>query len=321
MLGSFYFLPHCNFCSELLISQLFFVCFRSDFIVAEIEPMGIFQFAFNSRHLSVMEDVHMVTLYVQRLFGYQSNHTKLFYQTVAGSAKPLEDFEPVYNGELVFGHLQVNAAFEILIIDDNISEGDEIFFVNLTSVVVLATQQFDPTWDPRLNLEFSVASITLLASDIHHGILSVGPNVIYTEEDTNNSTPNIALIYIRRTRGFVGNVSVVVKTFGGINSQSGTDAFPFETLPGISNLTWAIEGADFQEQSVSVTLLDGERESQVSIKILDDDEPEGQEFFYVVLSDPQGGAQITEGKDEYGFSDFSTIIIKGNFIFLDSINN
>ncbi|KAJ6669788.1 hypothetical protein lerEdw1_000337 [Lerista edwardsae] len=285
---------------------------RSDFVIAEIEPMGIFQFAPNSRHLSVTEDVHMVTLYVQRLFGYQSNHTKLFYQTVAGSAKPFEDFEPVYNGELVFELLQINAAFEILIIDDDISEGDEIFFVNLTSVVVLATQQFDPTWDPRLNLEFSVASVTLLASDIHHGILSVGPNVIYTEEDTNNSTPNIALIYIRRTQGFVGKVSVVVKTFGGINAQSGTDAFPFEILPGISNLTWAIEGADFQEHSVSVTLLDGERESQVSIKILDDDEPEGQEFFYVVLLDPQGGAQITEGKDEYGFSGFSTIIIKGN---------
>lgn len=283
--------------------------------------MGIFQFAPNSRHLSVEENVQMVTLYVQRLFGYQSNLTKLFYQTIAGSAKPLEDFEPVYNGELVFGVFQVNASLEILIIDDSISERDEIFFVNLTSVVALSAQQFEPTWGPRLNPEFSVASVTLLASDIHHGILSLRPNIIYIEEDTNNSIPNMILIYITRTQGFVGNVSVAVKTFGGINAQSGTDTLPFETVPETSNLTWAIEGADFEEQFVSMTLLDGERESQVSIRILDDDEPEGLEFFYVVLSDPQGGAQITKGKDEYGFSGFSTIIIKGNFIFTDSVNN
>lgn len=275
--------------------------------------MGIFQFAPNSTNILVREEAQMVKLYVQRLFGYRSNLTKLFYQTIAGSAKPLEDFEPVHNGELVFGLLQTEVVFEILIIDDSISEGDEIFFVNLTSVEVIATHPFDPTWNPRLNLEFSVASVTLLASDIliHNGILSLGPAIIYTEEDTDSSTPNEVLIHIRRTLGFVGNVSVTVKTFGGISAQSGTDTFPFEIVSGISNLTWAIEGVDFEELTLSVTLPEGERESQVSVSILDDDEPEGQEMFYVVLSDPQGGAQITEAVDEHGFQGFATIIIKG----------
>ncbi|XP_077792347.1 adhesion G-protein coupled receptor V1 isoform X2 [Podarcis muralis] len=287
---------------------------RLGFTVAEIEPMGIFQFAPNSTNILVREEAQMVKLYVQRLFGYRSNLTKLFYQTIAGSAKPLEDFEPVHNGELVFGLLQTEVVFEILIIDDSISEGDEIFFVNLTSVEVIATHPFDPTWNPRLNLEFSVASVTLLASDIviHNGILSLGPAIIYTEEDTDSSTPNEVLIHIRRTLGFVGNVSVTVKTFGGISAQSGTDTFPFEIVSGISNLTWAIEGVDFEELTLSVTLPEGERESQVSVSILDDDEPEGQEMFYVVLSDPQGGAQITEAVDEHGFQGFATIIIKGN---------
>ncbi|XP_062985697.1 adhesion G-protein coupled receptor V1 [Elgaria multicarinata webbii] len=285
---------------------------RSDFTVAEIEPMGIFQFAPSSRNILVTENVQMVKLYVQRLFGYQSNFTKVFYQTIAGSAKPLEDFEPVHSGELVFGLLQVDAVFEILIIDDSISEGDEFFFVNLTSVEVLVTQQFDPTWSPRLNPEFSVATVTLLASDIHHGILSLGPTIIYTEEDTNNSTPNTVQVHIRRTVGFVGNISVAVKTFGGRSAQNGTGAIVSGIVSGISNLTWAIEGADFEEQTWLMTLLDGERGSQVFVRILDDDEPEGQEFFHVVLSDPQGGAQITEDVDEYGFAGFATIIIKGN---------
>ncbi|XP_061478182.1 adhesion G-protein coupled receptor V1 isoform X3 [Rhineura floridana] len=285
---------------------------RSGFTVAEIEPLGIFQFAPNSSNVLVREDVQMVKLYIQRLFGYQSNLTKLFYKTTAGSAKPLEDFEPVHNGELVFGLLQTDGVLEILIIDDSISEGDEIFFVNLTSVEVVSTHPFDPILNPRLNPELSVASVILLASDVHHGILSLGPPIIYTEEESNNSTPNTVLVHIRRALGYVGNISVTVKTFGGINAQSGADTFPFEVVSGISNLTWAIEGVDFEEQALSVTLLNGEQEGQVSISILDDDEPEGQEMFYVILSDPQGGAQITQAVDEYGFSGFVTIIIKGN---------
>lgn len=275
--------------------------------------MGIFQFVPSSRQISVREDVQRVKLYVQRLFGFQSNLTKLFYQTITGSAKPLEDFEPVYNGEIIFGLFQTQAVFEILIIDDNVSEGDETFFVNLTSIQVLSSQQFNQTWNPRLNPEFSVASITLLASDIHHGILSLGPPVIYTEEDPNSIISSTVLVQVRRTQGFVGNVSVTVKTFGEINAQSGIYTFPFELVYGtISNLTWATEGTDFEEQTVSVTLLDGEREGKVPVQINDDDDPEGQEFFYVVLSDPQGGARIVEGRDEYGFSSFATIIIKGN---------
>ncbi|XP_007428034.1 G-protein coupled receptor 98-like, partial [Python bivittatus] len=285
---------------------------RSDFLIAEIEPMGVFQFAPSSRNILVREDVQTVRLYVQRLFGYQSNLTKVFYQTTAGSAKSLEDFEPAHDGELVFGFLEINTILEILIIDDSISEEDEIFFVNLTSVNVLDIQKFNPTWNPRLNPEFSIASVTVLASDIHYGILSLEPTMIYTEEDSRNITSSTVLIHIRRTQGFVGNISVNIKTFGGINAQSGADTFPFEIVPVVSNLTWAVEGTDFEEMALSVTLLDGERESKVSVRILDDDEPEGEEFFYVVLSEPQGGAQITKSMDEYGLKGFTTIIIKGN---------
>ncbi|XP_039203977.1 adhesion G-protein coupled receptor V1 isoform X7 [Crotalus tigris] len=287
-------------------------CLRSDFIIAEIEPMGVFQFAPSSMNILVREDVQTVKLNVQRLFGYQSNLTTVFYQTTAESAKPLEDFEPAHDVELLFGFLDTNMVLEILVIDDSISEGEEIFFVNLTSVNVLDVQDLNPAWNPRLNPEFSIASVTLLASDIHYGILSLGPTIIYTEENSNNIASNTILIHIRRSQGSVGNVSVNIKTFGATNAQSGADTFPFEIVPVVSNLTWAIEGADFEEMALSVTLLDGEREKEVSIKILDDDEPEGEEFFYVVLSEPQNGAQITESMDEYGFKGFTTIIIKGN---------
>nr|XP_047904941.1 adhesion G-protein coupled receptor V1 isoform X8 [Anser cygnoides] len=285
---------------------------RSGLTTAEIEPMGIFQFALNSTSVSVEEDVQAVTLHVQRLFGFQSNLTKLTYQTTPGSAKPLEDFRPIYNGELIFVHFQTNATIKISIIDDAVSEMEEYFFVNLTAVEILDFQSVKPDWSPRLNPAFSVAKINILDNDILHGILSLGPELIYIEEDTNSSTPNTVIISIRRTQGFTGNIEVSVKTFGGVSAQSGVDSYPFENAYGKSNFTWAMEGEDFEEQSVSLTLLDGETESKVSIKIFDDDEPEGQELFYVFLSDPECGAQIVEGKDEHGFAAFATVIITGS---------
>ncbi|NWI09710.1 GPR98 protein, partial [Crypturellus soui] len=285
---------------------------RRGFTVAEIEPFGIFQFAPNSRYVSVEEDVQTVTLHVQKLFGFQSNFTKLTYQTTPGSAKPLEDFRPIYNGELMFAQFQTDAAIEISIVDDTVSEMEELFFVNLTAVEALSVQPLNPNWSPRLNTAFSVATINILANDIVHGILSLGPEFVYIEEDANNSTPNMAILHVKRTQGFAGDISVTVKTFGGISAQSGIDLYPFENAYGKSDFTWAVEGEDFEEQSVSLTLLDGERESKVSIKIFDDDEPEGQELFYVFLTDPECGAQIVEGKDDYGFASFATVIIAGN---------
>ncbi|NWU90141.1 GPR98 protein, partial [Upupa epops] len=285
---------------------------RSGFTVAEIEPMGIFQFALNSRSVSVEEDVQTVTLDVQRLFGFQSNLTKLTYQTIPGSAKPLEDFIPIYNGELMFLHSQTNAVIEISIIDDTVSEIEEFFFVNLTAVEILDVQPVDDAWSPRLNPVFSVATVNILANDVLNGILSLGPEFVYVEEDANMSAPNTVTLHIRRTKGFTGDIKVTVKTFGGISAQSGVEPYPFGNVHGKSNFTWAMEGEDFEEQSVTLTFLDGETENQVSIKIFDDDEPEGQELFYVFLSDPEFGAQIVEGKDEYGFSAFATVIIAGS---------
>jgi len=282
--------------------------------------MGIFQFTSNSRSVTVEEDVQVVILHVQRLFGFQSNLTKLTYQTIPGSAKPLEDFIPIYNGELMFLPFQTDAVIEISVIDDNVSEMEEFFLVNLTAVEILDVQPVNPAWSPRLNPAFSVATVNILANDILHGILSLGPEFIYVEEDANNSTPNTVMLHIRRTKGFTGDIEVTVKTFGGLSAQSGVDSYPFGNVYGKSNFTWAAEGEDFEEQSVSLTLLDGERESKLSIRIFDDDEPEGQEVFYVFLSNPEHGAQIVEGKDEYGFAAFATVIIAGNIFFPQKIS-
>nr|XP_014349406.1 PREDICTED: G-protein coupled receptor 98 [Latimeria chalumnae] len=282
---------------------------RSGFAVAEIEPMGIFQFAPDTRHVIIEEDAQTVTLIVQRLFGFRGNRSKVTYHTTAGSAKPIEDYEPIQNGELYFKTHQTEAIINVSVINDNAFENDETFYLNLSSVQAL---DFPPSsLEPRLNTDFSVALVTILANDIINGILSLGPTLIYTEEDTNNSLPNFVVLRVRRTMGFTGGVSATVKMFGGVSAENGLAGTPFETSH-LNNLTWALEGMDFEEQVILVTLLDGETETTVSVRILDDDDPEGEEVFYVYLTDPQGGAQIVTEADDNEFGAFAAIIILGN---------
>ncbi|XP_058430567.1 adhesion G-protein coupled receptor V1 isoform X1 [Marmota monax] len=371
---------------------------RSGFTIAEIEPMGVFQFSPSSRSITVSEDIQIIRLHVQRLFGFHSDLIKVSYETTPGSAKPLEDFEPIQKGEMFFQKFQAEVDFEITIINDQLHEMEETFYVNLTSVEIQGLQKFDANWRPRLNLDFSVAVITILDNDdvagmdvsvpmtavavavdttlipietdstthpgtselttipqttemaaiitettgmsatpenlvtLHgsstmpekpdmttvtasisiHGTFSLGPPIVYVEEEMKNGTFNTVEIRIQRTGGFEGNVSVTVKTFGERCAQKEPNALPFQDIYETSNRTWAVEEEDFEEQSLILMFLDGERECRVSVPILDDDEPEGQEFFFVFLTDPQGGAQIVKGKDATGFAAFAMVIIAGS---------
>ncbi|XP_068103893.1 adhesion G-protein coupled receptor V1 [Hyperolius riggenbachi] len=281
---------------------------KSGYTYAEFEPMGIFQFSPQSRYIVVQEDNHTVSLHVQRLFGFHGNSTKVTYKTTSGSAKEEEDFVPIVNGELIFDKDQTSLVITVSIINDKMFELDELFYLKLTSVessnVYLK--------GPRLHTDYCLSTITILANDFSSGLLSVGPPVIYVDEDTNNSALNTLTFNVKRTHGSSGVVHVTLTTFGAQKAKRGLHGLPFEQSHGTRNISWATEALDFEERDILITMLDGQSESKVSLQILDDDEPEGLEIFYVFLTDPKGGAQIMDGRDDTGFSAFSTIIIQGN---------
>ena len=78
------------------------------------------------------------------------------------------------------------------------------------------------------------------------------------------------------------------------------------------NGTLAQEGQDFRlPASRVVSLRAGQSEATVLLLILDDSEPEGQEAFFVYLSDPRGGGQIANRTDQQGFGAFAKIVILG----------
>ncbi|XP_049326601.1 adhesion G-protein coupled receptor V1 isoform X2 [Astyanax mexicanus] len=283
---------------------------RPGYTVAEVEPLGLYRFSPESQHLVIEEDVRTITLYVQRLYGFRSNRTQLYYKTSPGSATPGEDFTPVPDGQLLFDGRQTSAAIRLSILDDSLTEPDETFYVNLTDVRVLSASYPSPTARPRIVPENSVSTITILTNDAVSGLLSIGPSLVRTSEDAQEgAAPQKVVLRVRRTVGQTGVVSVRVRAYAGGLVGPGLDVAPFLQE---RNLTWAKEGEDFTMEPQIVTLTEGQKEAEVSFFILDDLEPEGQEVFFIYLSDAEGGAQIVSLPDESGFTSFAKIIILGS---------
>ncbi|KAM9360944.1 adhesion G-protein coupled receptor V1 [Symphorus nematophorus] len=280
---------------------------RSGFTVAEVEPLGIYQFAPDSRQLVIAEDIQTITLYVQRLYGSRSNRTHLSYSTVAGSAAAGEDFIAVPDGRLVFDSpRQTNTSFHLSILDDSLSEADEYFHVNLTDVQVLNPDSVWADTTPRLHPQHSVAMVTIQASDVTGGVLSIGPELVQIPEDRDEEThqERKVVLRVRRSDSVAGAVRVQVQAYG----DGSTTPLPF-TLDPVGTL--AKEEQDFSLESTIVSFQAGQNETEVILIILDDSEPEGQEVFFIYLSDPEGGAQITD-RPYQGFGAFAKITILGS---------
>lgn len=192
---------------------------RSGFTVAEVEPLGVYQFAPDSRQLVIPEEIQMITLYVQRLYGFRSNTTHLSYMTLDGSAAAGKDFVAVLNGRLVFDSPhQTNASFRLSILDDSLSEPNEYFHVNLTNIQVLSPGFTWADTPPRLNPKHSVATVTILASDATGGVLSIGPVQVQVQEDKNdtNQQEQRVVLRVRRSNSVAEAVTVRVQAYGGL---------------------------------------------------------------------------------------------------------
>uniref|UniRef100_A0A3B5LER5 Adhesion G-protein coupled receptor V1 n=1 Tax=Xiphophorus couchianus TaxID=32473 RepID=A0A3B5LER5_9TELE len=281
---------------------------RSGFTVAEVEPLGIYQFAPGSRELVIAEDIQTITLYVQKLYGSRSNMTYLSYTTSGGSAAAGEDFVAVSAGRMLFDSpQQTNASFRLSIIDDALSEPDEYFYVNLTHVELPKPNLTWADTPPRINPQHRVSTVTILASDLTGGVLSIGPELVQVQEDRDEANQQERRVVLRVRRSDASNVSRTCANM--LCYSDGSTTRPPFTLEPDSSL--AKEEQDFRLESTLVTLEDGEKEREVVLIILDDSEPEGQEVFFIYLSDPEGGAQIAD-RPSQGFGSFVKITILGS---------
>lgn len=206
---------------------------------------------------------------VIRTFGALSNVT-LYWEANATS-----EGELVYrSGNITFEVGQTVGSIYLLISQDDMPELDKSFKVHLTNVS-----------HGRLGKE-TFSTLTVLASDDPYGLFVFSDNNRPVRVAESNA---VITLTIQRKKGQMGNVRVSYRTL------RDTDAAPYST-PGVGR---ASAGNDFVPVLESVMFLAYQTEVNVTLRVLDDVEPERAESVFLELINVTlvEGLQPRPGKD------------------------
>ncbi|XP_048257204.1 adhesion G-protein coupled receptor V1-like isoform X2 [Haliotis rufescens] len=236
-------------------------------------PHGLFQFALTSQAVRVEEDVGRVNLQVDRKFG-TIGAVQVSYNISAGSVTPTstvlilatanEDFGAMNNGQITIPDGAASGTIVVDIRNDDTPEIDEVFIVSLTGVALTGSDvvPFPPQLASNVTSE-----VIISANDGTKGLIMFGESSRSFSVQENNMNVSLAVV---RDRGTFGQVSVY------FYSQAIT--------PGIQT------GVDYKLTPQEITFAAGENSKNMLIEIMDDNAPEPNEVFEVILANPQGAA-------------------------------
>jgi len=225
------------------------------------------QLQFGNAAYSVAENGTQVQVTVTRTGG-GDGAVSVDYATSDGSANAGSDYTAT-SGTLNFLDGQVNETIDIPIIDDIVYEGDETFAINLTNVTGGAT------------------------------LGTPGSSTITIQED---ETPPAAgsLQFDSASSSLAengGSFTLTVTRSGG--------SFGSVTIDYVTGDNTATAGSDYTSTSGTLTFADGVMSQNFNVSVLDDSDYEGDEVFFVSLSNPGGGASL-------GTPSTSTLTISDN---------
>ncbi|XP_059810744.1 sodium/calcium exchanger 3 isoform X15 [Hypanus sabinus] len=229
-----------------------------------------------------LENCGAVSLTVVRKGGDISNTVTVDYKTEDGSANAGADYE-FSEGTLVFKAGETQKEITVGIIDDDIFEEDEHFFVRLNNLRVMELEDaLEPNSVPypkALIVSPLVATVTILDDD-HAGIFTFECDVVHVSESI-----GVMEVKVLRTSGARGTVIV-----------------PYRTIEG----TAKGGGEDFEDTYGELEFKNDETLKRAQIKIIDDEEYEKNKNFFIELKEPRmvdmssqkGGAfMITDEED------------------------
>ncbi|MEE6492806.1 hypothetical protein FKM82_016641 [Ascaphus truei] len=232
-----------------------------DICIEESEEF-VSKFYFDPCSYQCLENCGAVLLTVVRKGGDISKSVFVDYKTEDGSANAGADYE-FTEGTLVFKSGETQKELSVGIIDDDIFEEDEHFFVRLSSVRIAETQEpleLNTFSYPKAVLASPcVASVTILDDD-HAGIFTFECDIIRVSESI-----GMMEIKVLRTSGARGTVIV-----------------PFRTVEG----TAKGGGEDFEDTYGELEFKNDETVKTVQIKIIDDEEYEKNKTFSIELRQP-----------------------------------
>ncbi|XP_037123576.1 sodium/calcium exchanger 2b [Syngnathus acus] len=219
--------------------------------------------SFESAHSQCMENCGILTLAVVCQGGLGENTFYVDYRTEDGSANAGSDYE-YSEGTLVFKPGETRKEIKVGIIDDDIFEEDEHFFVRLLNLRVgdaegmFESDEAGAAPKGRL-VEPLVATVTILDDD-HAGIFTFSERMVRISES-------------------VGTMEVTVVRNSGAR---GTVILPYHTEAGTAK-----PGEDFEDAQGELEFTNDQTTQTLQVRIIDDEEYEKHENFFIVLEEPR----------------------------------
>ncbi|CAN8173872.1 unnamed protein product [Coccothraustes coccothraustes] len=211
-----------------------------------------------------LENCGSVTLAVACQQGLGANQTfYVDFRTEDGSAKAGSDYE-YSEGTLIFKPGETRKELAIGIIDDDIFEEDEHFFVRLLNLRVGDAEgmfEADSEDHPKGKLVAPLVATVTILDDDHAGIFGFRERSVRVSECQ-------------------GHVEVTVVRSSGAR---GTVMVPFRTVEG----TARGGGVDYEDACGELEFRNDETAKTLQVKIVDDEEYEKKENFFIELGTPR----------------------------------
>ncbi|XP_051718173.1 sodium/calcium exchanger 2b isoform X2 [Ctenopharyngodon idella] len=220
--------------------------------------------SFESAHSQCMENCGTVMIPVVCRGGLGESTFYVDYCTEDGTANAGSDYK-YCEGTLVFKPGETRKDIKVGIIDDDIFEEDEHFFVRLLNLRVgdaegmFESDDMDQAPKARL-VEPLMATVTILDDD-HAGIFTFTDRLMRVSES-------------------VGTMEVTVVRNSGAR---GTVIIPYHTEPG----TAQGGGVDYEDTHGELEFTNDQTTQTLQVRIIDDEEYEKHENFFIVLEEPR----------------------------------
>ncbi|KAG8180249.1 hypothetical protein JTE90_011164 [Oedothorax gibbosus] len=225
---------------------------------------------FDPGHYTVMENVGEFAVTVVRE-GALNEAVAVQYRTEDGTANAGSDYEEA-EGTLIFGPGETEKQFFVTVIDDDVFEEDEHFYVRLENPHYIIDRM-----EPRMPVELAtpfLATVMILDDD-HAGIF------LFPE------------LEVELTES-VGEYQLRVNRFSGAR---GRVVLPFRTVEGTAK-----PGKEYEHMEGELIFENNETTKDIPLHITDNESYEVDTVFYVELGEPKLEEEVIEAESEVGFS-------------------
>ncbi|KAH7722403.1 sodium/calcium exchanger 3-like protein [Aphelenchoides avenae] len=226
---------------------------------------------FDPAHYTVLENVGTFQVIVGRDGGPEGLTVMVDYYTEDGTANAGSDYIPV-KGTLTFYPDDRHQKITIEIVDDDVFEEDEHFYLHLTNLRVRTKDGLilDPSrigGVPVAMLEMPATATIMILDDDHAGVFSFEHDHFAVVENCGHLN-----LRIQRTSGCRGQVRIPYKTYDGT----------------------AVAGKHYETQEGEIVFEDNQTEAFVEIGISDTEQYERTDYFYVEIQPPVWSKKMSD---------------------------